>query len=65
MICTLCKGSGTLLDTKNGLEFWVCPCCGGSGVRITYGPSFIGPGTRKKILSESKLSINSNEINSE
>lgn len=35
MICTLCKGSGSLfcLDSSNKLEWWNCVCCGGDGVR--------------------------------
>lgn len=47
MLCPVCKGGGSILTTKGGLEYWPCPCCHGAGVRIQHGPKEIGPGTRK------------------
>jgi hypothetical protein len=30
--CGVCAGSGNLLSTRYGLQWWTCPCCGGAGV---------------------------------
>lgn len=48
MLCPVCCGSGSILSTAHGLEWWPCPCCGTAGVRIQHGARFIGPGTRRK-----------------
>lgn len=49
MLCKLCNGSGVFLLMQSGQpEYWECPCCGGAGVRIQYGPALIGPGARRK-----------------
>jgi len=49
MTCKLCHGSGSLVAFANGRpQFWTCPCCGGAGASIVYGPAMIGPGTRRK-----------------
>ena len=37
-LCPVCKGSGTILTTKRGLEWWTC-LCGGTGVVVQYGPA--------------------------
>jgi hypothetical protein len=40
MICGTCRGSGNLVNWQQGrLEYWTCQPCGGSGVRIQYGPA--------------------------
>lgn len=39
MICGLCKGSGSLLSTRWGLQWWPCPCCGGCGAQAVNGPA--------------------------
>lgn len=40
-LCPLCRGMGsTLTATKShGYEWWTCAPCGGSGVRVQYGPT--------------------------
>jgi hypothetical protein len=49
MICRVCPGTGWIAHIVRGtLEFWRCPCCGGAGARIVYGPAIIGPGARNK-----------------
>lgn len=49
MLCKVCPGTGWIatLTKANGLEYWRCPCCGGSGTRIVYEPPYIGPGSEK------------------
>lgn len=32
-LCPLCQGSGNLLTSAHGLEYWPCSCCHGAGVR--------------------------------
>lgn len=48
MVCKICKGSGNHLIKAAPFECWECLYCGGVGVSIQYGPSLIGPGTRRK-----------------
>lgn len=38
MICGLCRGSGSLLATLRGLQWWTCPACGGAGAQAMSGP---------------------------
>lgn len=38
MICAVCKGSGSILTTLRGLQWWQCPGCGGAGVHAMNGP---------------------------
>ena len=38
-LCPICRGSGSLLGAP--LQWWTCPCCGGAGVRIMFGPPAI------------------------
>lgn len=38
MLCVVCKGSGSILTIKRGLEWWQCPGCGGAGTHDLHGP---------------------------
>lgn len=49
MLCPICHGSGWIVTTIHGLEWWLCPCCGGAGVRVQYGPPVFRP---DKVKSE-------------
>jgi len=48
MLCPVCDGSGSIFTSKHGFEWWDCPCCKDTGVRVQHGPALIGPGARKK-----------------
>lgn len=42
MLCSVCKGSGSILARhEQRCEWWPCPCCGGCGARIQFGPPTI------------------------
>lgn len=42
LICRLCRGFGSLFTQQNGSHEWyVCPACGGCGVRAVFGPATI------------------------
>lgn len=45
-ICRVCAGAGSIMSRGFPLEWWSCPCCGGAGVKIQFGPATIGE--RKK-----------------
>lgn len=49
MRCHVCHGAGWLVTVTRprGVEWWPCPCCGGAGASVMYGPAEIGPGTRR------------------
>lgn len=40
-ICPVCRGDGSkfTLTKSHGMEWWTCAPCGGSGVRVQYGPA--------------------------
>ena len=39
MICSICRGAGSLLGTRWGLQWWPCPACGGAGCQAVHGPA--------------------------
>lgn len=41
MICRVCMGSGSILAKAWPLVWWDCPCCGGAGASVMYGPPTI------------------------
>lgn len=62
MLCNLCDGAGNLAKWFRGkIEYWTCPCCGGSGVRWTgTAPPLVGPGVKgNSARSEQDRSRNS------
>lgn len=45
MICSLCRGAGSLVSMQNGrLEWWGCPACGGVGTRSLFTAASIAIG---------------------
>jgi hypothetical protein len=44
LICALCRGAGSRFCMQNGeREWWDCQACGGTGVRVQFGPALIVP----------------------
>ena len=43
MLCRLCQGAGNFFVQQrgSGREWYVCPACGGAGVRMLYRPPTI------------------------
>lgn len=40
-LCAVCRGAGNLVTFTHGMQFWDCLYCGGSGVRVQYGPAML------------------------
>lgn len=40
-LCKLCRGSGNFVSFRP-LTFWQCHYCGGTGVRVQFGPAVLG-----------------------
>lgn len=40
-VCKVCPGTGWIatMSKPQGLEYWRCPCCGGSGARYGGPPT--------------------------
>ncbi len=48
-MCGLCRGSGNLFCAQGGgWEWYICPGCGGAGVRAMQGPAVYLRGGKKK-----------------
>ena len=46
-LCAVCQGTGCIVTHRNGTrQFWDCHYCGGSGVRVQYGPKFVNARAR-------------------
>ena len=37
-LCAVCQGSGNLVTFRYGIEYWLCPGCGGAGVHTLHSP---------------------------
>lgn len=48
MICSCCRGSGSLLGTRWGLAWWTCPACNGDGVQAANGPKTFAEARKRK-----------------